>query len=53
MSTISSVSGLAALQAPAAPPPSTKKVDSDGDHANSPPSDAANKSASRAVDTLA
>ena len=53
MSAISSVSALAAPPASSSPPPASRKVDSDGDHDNSPPSEAASKSASRAVNVLA
>jgi hypothetical protein len=51
MSAISSVSATPVHQA--APPPAPAKVDSDGDHDNSPPSEASSQGSTRALNVLA
>ncbi len=53
MSSISSASSQAVYQAPPPRPPVSQKVDGDGDHDNSPPSEASANSAPRALNVLA
>ncbi len=53
MSSIRAASSQAAYQAPPPRPPATPKVDGDGDHDNSPPSEASGNSSPRALNVIA